>query len=190
MRLRVLYLLFAILFFTTCSKKTTPPATTEPPTVSNDVNTVEEGDEEGEKSEEEVVVEEEKVEEVYLLCEFRRTACYGKCPVFSIKLYSNGKAEYHGVAHIDKIGHYEAFCDPQDFESLFTAAEQANYFVLRSQYPTDGHQLADLPKTVSYLKRNGLEKRVINSFDAPPDLIQFEKWLDVFFAALTWEKIN
>lgn len=173
---------FAIILFGTCSRKTNLPAKTEdsPAKLAVKEETVD-------KPEEIVVEMEEEEEQVYLLCEFRRTSCYGKCPVYAIKLYSDGRAEFNGVANIEKIGLYEAHCDPQDFESLFTAAEKANYFVLRSQYPVDGQKLSDLPKTITYLKRNGLEKRIINNYDAPPALINFEKWLDIFFEALDWK---
>jgi len=124
---------------------------------------------------------------VYLLCELRRTSCYGKCPSFQLKLYSDGKVTYHGKAHVQRLGRYIAFCEPEQFEAIFTAAEEANFFVLRSQYPEDGRKIPDLPKTITYLKRDGLEKRVINQFDAPVPLIQFEKWLDTFFDSLDWE---
>lgn len=133
------------------------------------------------------VDEDEGPEPVYVLCELQRTSCYGKCPTFKIKLYSDGKVIYQGKANVERMGRFVAFCEPQQFESIFTAAEQANYFVLRSQYPEDGRKLSDLPKTITYLKRNGLEKRVINNFDAPADLVQFEHWLDDFFASLDWK---
>jgi len=142
------------------------------------------------EEEEEVAVEEEIEEKVILICELRRTSCYGKCPSYSIKLYSDGSVNYHGKANVEKLGHYSAYCNPQSFEAIFAAANVANYFVLRSQYPTDGRVIPDLPKTISYLKREGLEKRVIDNFEAPPSLIKFEKWLDNFFDDLTWEKVS
>lgn len=129
-------------------------------------------------------------ESVYVLCEIQRSSCYGKCPTYSIKLYSDGKVIYHGKANVDKLGYHEAFCDSQNFESIFIAAAQIDYFTLRSQYPSDGSNLPDLPKTISYLKKGGLEKRVIDNFDAPASLVHFENWLDDFFDSLEWKKVD
>jgi len=179
---RIHFIFFVLLFAFSCTKKTNTARVDEPKVIEDtpipeeeivEVNTVDE--DEGE-------------EPVYLLCELQRTPCYGKCPSFNIKLYSDGKVTYHGTANVDKIGHYVAFCEPQYFDAIFTAAEQANFFVLRNQYPEDGRKLNDLPNTITYLKRNGLEKRVIDNFDAPGDLINFEKWLDQFFDGLEWQE--
>ena len=165
-----------------CGRKAGVPQVDEPVVVEEVV-----------KEEEEVVVEENPVveeERVYVLCEIQRSSCYGKCPSYSIKLFSDGRAIYHGKANVDKQGYFEAFCNPQNFEEIFTAAEQANYFVMRSQYPVDGRTLPDLPKTITYLKRNGLDKRVIDNFDAPVSLVRFENWLDDFFDGLDWKKVE
>lgn len=179
---RTSYLLFLGLFLFACGPKTSVPQA-DTPVVIKDIDSGAE-----EKVEEVNTTDEDEGEEpVYLLCELKRTSCYGKCPSFHVKLYSDGKVTYHGKAHVARKGQYVAFCEPQQFESIFTAAEQANYFVLRSQYPADGKHITDLPKTITYLKRNGLEKRIINQFDAPKDLVQFEKWLDAFFDSLQWE---
>ena len=147
--------------------------------------------EEEEKKPEEIYVEDQPAEiGVYVLAELRKTSCYGKCPVYSIKLYSDGRAIFYGNSNVDKEGLYEAFCTESDFFKIFKAAELANYFVLRSQYPTDGRKIPDLPNTITYLKREGLEKRIINRFDAPVDLLEFEKWLDGFFDKLDWRKVT
>ncbi len=135
-------------------------------------------------------VEEEVEDKIYLLCELKRTSCYGKCPVYHIKLYSNGTVTYDGKANVEKIGNYVSYCEPESIEAVFTAAAEANYFVLRSQYPEDGRKISDLPKTITYLKRDGLEKRVIDNFDAPANLVDFEKWLEVFFNDLEWSSSN
>jgi uncharacterized protein DUF6438 len=173
-----------ILLVFSCSKKVVPVESPKPPVIE-DVVEVEEVE-----IEVDTIIEVEEEEEVYILCEIQRSSCYGKCPSYSIKLYSDGKAIYYGKANVDKIGYFEAYCDSQNFEAIFTAAEEIGYFAFRSQYPTDGRNLPDLPKTITYLKRGGLEKRIIDSFDAPSSLVQFEKWLDEFFNSLEWKNIE
>ncbi len=180
-RYLILFLSLLLLGVLSCSKKIVI-VETDAPNIGEEI--------EKEIEEEEIVEAVEEEEAVYVLCEIQRSACYGDCPSYSVKLYSDGRAIYHGKTHVEKIGYYEALCSAQGIESIFFAAEEASFFALRSQYPTDGRVLSDLPRTITYIKRGGLDKRILDHFDAPANLIQFEKWIDNFFDDLDWVKVN
>lgn len=178
----ILFFGLLVLVFLACSKRSSlPVAAEEPVVVSMDTSL---------SVKTEIVEEVIEPEKVYVLCEIQRSNCYGKCPAYTIKLFSDGKVIYHGKANVEKIGYYEAFCNPEFMDAIFTEAESINYFNLRSQYPTNGSYLPDLPKTTTYLNKAGLQKRIINNFDAPADLVHFENWLDQFFDDMEWSAIK
>lgn len=47
----------------------------------------------------------------YLVIMLKRTGCYGTCPVFEAKIFSDGQAIYDGVRHVERIGLFEASVD-------------------------------------------------------------------------------
>lgn len=136
----------------------------------------------------EIVAPEEEVVQVIL--HFQKSACYGKCPVFDVKVYSDGRVLYRGEANVEKMGFYETEIDTSQLDLLFSESERAAFFTLRSHYPTNNQKITDLPQTVTYLKRGELERRVINHFEAPLSLQHFEKFLEKFFEQLAWQKLS
>ncbi len=131
-----------------------------------------------------------ELEEVplYVMAEFSKSDCYGGCPSYAVKIYSDGKIEYEGFNQVSRIGKYRATLSGEQIQQIYQAVEKANYFVLKNQYPNDGRLMKDFPTTMTYIKRGGLEKRIQNNFDAPLPLQNFEDWFERFLLSLNWSK--
>lgn len=142
---------------------------------------------------EDPVVEEPEIEKPiapYLIASLKKTPCYGKCPVFEAKVYSDGKITYIGTQHVDKIGFYETHVDDQFINNLFAKAGQINYLNLNSNYPTNGKNISDVPSTISYLKIDADEKTIFNNFDSPIALRHYEKYFVNLLSELDWRKVD
>jgi hypothetical protein len=172
-----------ILSFISCGRKTAPPPS--PPL--SDLDPIENTEILTRDSFPAVDIKPE-LEEVplYLVAEIKRTPCYGECPVYQARIFSDGRAEYEGISHVTKIGKFKTTIPTKRLQEIYQAAENANYFVFGANYPTNGRFIGDLPITSTYLKRGGLEKRIKNNFDAPLALQAFENWLELFFMSLNW----
>lgn len=125
---------------------------------------------------------------LFIMAEFTKSDCYGGCPAYAAKIYSDGKVEYEGFNQVSRIGKYKASLTGEQIQQIYIAVEKANYFVLKNQYPNDGRFIQDFPTTMTYVKRGGLEKRIQNNFDAPLPLRNFEDWFERFLFSLNWTK--
>ncbi len=120
----------------------------------------------------------------------RKTACYGKCPVYELKIYSNGKATYTGKANVERLGNYEALFTAEKMLQLEARAAAINYFDLSENYPSSKIGIPDLPNTISYLKIGEREKQIFNNHDAPAALLEFEQFVESLVETLAWKQVE
>jgi len=126
----------------------------------------------------------------YVVLRMEKTACYGHCPIFEIKLFSDGRANFIGKANTDLMGHYEAHADEEFLSAISAKAQKTDYFRWADHYPLDGNYLSDLPNTITYLKIEEQEKSIIRNHDGPVALRQFEEDIFNAFQQLNWVKID
>jgi hypothetical protein len=145
---------------------------------------------EPEREQEEITTEEPDEESFYPILEFERTSCFGKCPTFKVQIFSNGRAFYSGQANVEKTGLFETWVNESFIFLLMQEAEKIDFFALNENYPVDGKDIPDLPKTITFLKEGKKKLRVVDSFDSPLQLQQFEKFLEDKIETLYWKKIE
>ena len=111
-----------------------------------------------------------------IILKFEKTACFGKCPVYSVLIFSNGTVSYEGRANVDKIGIFESFVNDSFVFTVFQEAEKIDFFNLKKQYPNGDDQIPDLPKTITFLKKGKKELEIVNTYEAPQALLEFENF--------------
>lgn len=126
----------------------------------------------------------------YILASIKKTACYGKCPAFEAKLFSNGILLYEGREHTELLGLHEAYLEQEQIDELIARATEADFFDLATFYPEEGKKLADLPETHTYLKIGDREKEIVNNHNAPLGLRQFEQYFNDLIEELEWSPIR
>ncbi len=126
----------------------------------------------------------------YLAINFQKTACYGKCPVFELKAYSDGRLEYAGKQYVKRLGAFQAYIDKLKVLELQEKALEYDFFQLQEYYPKSGKTVVEVPSTITYVKYNNLEKRVLNKHNAPKKLLQFEKYLDTWLESINWARVQ
>ena len=139
----------------------------------------------------EVEVEEEAPDPLpELILSFRRMPCYGKCPSYEVKLYSDGKLDYQGEEHVKWIGNFTTQISQDLIFNIYERAANANFFALSDKYPPTAPMLTDLPQTITYLKQGELEQQIVNNYEAPPALLEFEQYLENLFENQSWKVLS
>ena len=129
-------------------------------------------------------------EQLIVILEFEKTACFGKCPSFKVELLSNGVIHYEGRAHVENIGKYISNVNDSFIYTIFQEADKVGFYDLKREYPVDGRQIPDLPKTITYIKNGEKEQQIINGFDSPHELKEFELFIWEKIENLYWEKVQ
>ncbi len=122
----------------------------------------------------------------YLVAAFEKTACFGKCPVYQVKFYSDGKVTWYGRMNVERQGWHTARVLPDVLKRIKAKANELNYFDLEAKYPTN-MQVADLPGTITYVRIGDMEKQVVDTLDAPENLLAFEQFLSELIEGLDWK---
>ncbi len=63
-----------------------------------------------------------------------RTPCFGSCPVYSVTLYRSGKAEFHAVKNLPKIGDFSGRIDVTDFGRLCYFIQRTHFSEFKENY--------------------------------------------------------
>ncbi|MEM1327264.1 MAG: DUF6438 domain-containing protein [Bacteroidota bacterium] len=136
-----------------------------------------------------VLLDEAPQEKAYVVASIKRTACYGKCPVYEAKVFSNGLVLFEGEQNTDKKGLFEAYVLEHQVDRLVAQADSAAFFDLAATYPTSGFTLHDLPNTEIFIKKDESEKTIVNNHNAPKQLRAYEIYFDDFLSALNWRAV-
>ncbi|MEK7254737.1 MAG: DUF6438 domain-containing protein [Bacteroidota bacterium] len=118
---------------------------------------------------------------------YEKTACFGRCPVYQDKFFSDGKVTWYGRMNVERMGNYEAQVKPEDLRAIREKADEVHFFDFYNEYPTGDRKIADLPSTKIYLRVGDMEKQVTDTHEAPEKLKEFEKYLEDLIGKLEWK---
>jgi (2Fe-2S) ferredoxin len=122
-------------------------------------------------------------QEESIVIEYRRTPCFGTCPIFNFKVYESGRALYDGKNFVDRIGTYYTNVTPEQVQKIMSVAEQIKFFQMQDVY--DG-AVTDLPSVHVSLKKNAETKTVKNRYQGPKELKTLYEELDSLIKSLNW----
>jgi hypothetical protein len=66
--------------------------------------------------------------------ELQRTGCFGTCPIYTVTLFRNGKARYHGEAFVKNIGDFSGRLDPYTFGRVCYLLDRLHFSELEREY--------------------------------------------------------
>ncbi len=184
----ILFLSFTLLIFATCHKKisgkttsTQPAPDTKVVEATPSVNTTAKGIK---------TINIPEGVDSNLVISLQRTACFGQCPVYKVEIFKDGTVRYKGTAFIKKRGQHEAVASIAFIKNIQQKAAVINYMALSDKYPEGDNMITNIPSTISYVRIDNDGKMIINNFDAPKELIEFEKWLEKEIDALEWKEVK
>jgi Domain of unknown function (DUF6438) len=123
-----------------------------------------------------------------LRASLQKSPCFGFCGSFKAELFADGTAQYHGYAHVTRIGDYTAKVDAAFMKRITDKALSIKFLSLLDHYPTGNIAISDMPTTTTYVRIGNDGKRITNNYDPPKELTEFEQWLQAEFDGLKWEK--
>ncbi len=130
-------------------------------------------------------IENPSTEQSTIVIDYRRTPCFGTCPIFQFTVYSNGQATYEGKNFVDLIGTYRAQASADQIASILAVANKIHFFDYNEVYDNPG--VTDLPSVhVSLQGKHGL-KSVKSRYQGPKELKQLTEQLDALIKTLHWQ---
>lgn len=117
----------------------------------------------------------------------RTTACNGVCPVYTLKIFPDGKAMYIGESFTDKIGKYMGNVEKSKLEEIINKFDKIIFFELNDSYTS---LMMDLPgKYITYYK-NGNKKEILAYDKVPKELTKLIKEIEMLSENINWEKVD
>jgi hypothetical protein len=98
---------------------------------------------------------------------FRKSACFGKCPIYSLELFPDGKLIYEGKENVSKVGIYE-----KNIGAERTARLYEQFYEIKPDTLLGFYQLrvADLPGLHFAIQYPDSTKNIINADAGPIEL--------------------
>ncbi len=124
--------------------------------------------------------------EPYYAVGYKKTPCFGKCPVYEVKIYSDNSATWQGKMHVDRMGWHEARLTKVTVNDIKNKASEMGYLDFYDEYPVE-HKVADLPSTITYIRYGDMIKSVKNTIEGPKSLKEFEAYLEEVINNLDWK---
>ena len=123
-----------------------------------------------------------------LVARIQRTACFGRCPIYTLSVYESGYVDYNGEKWVEKEGIYEAKVSQEVLGQLLDFAENINYFELDNEY--DNKQVTDLPATITSIRNEEGIKTIVNRYGGPKKLDEFARYFDSLFDTIDWKRVG
>ena len=115
-----------------------------------------------------------------LIASLERTPCYGKCPIYEIRVYENGIVLYNGKKFTEKEGCYYRRISKREVKGIQALFVSEGFSDLNNMYPSDIKSPSDLPSCiVRFYDNNNIAKVVTDKGkDTPEGLKRLEVMLD------------
>jgi hypothetical protein len=128
-----------------------------------------------------------------------RTACYGKCPVYSVSVSPDGKVVFEGIENTTTLGKAEATLDKAKMDQLAAAITAAKIFDLHDEYTKESGNCPDFatdhPSVTLSIESKGWKKSIRNDLGClkrseyapwPTNLVDLEKKIDEIVDTKRW----
>ena len=131
----------------------------------------------------------QEIDESLFVASLARTTCYGNCPYYEIKLYSNGMATFHGKKNVPFIGLHKARVGTETVAKILNKAKEIGYMKFGLKYPQKGIGIIDFPVCITSIKTETEKKTIYNRNDSPQKLVEYQEFFDELLEEIEWQKI-
>jgi hypothetical protein len=110
-----------------------------------------------------------------LLASIKRTACFGSCPAYELRVYRDGTVEYKGVSSVQTMGAAAGRVSDEDLAALDDLFIRNGYVDLDSSY--ESPSCCDAPTVYTTYSPGGCKKSVahyLGADDVPKALFDIE----------------
>lgn len=128
-----------------------------------------------------------------------RTQCLGRCPVYKVEIFGDGRVLYEGLDHVKEEGTRESVVSRQDIVKLLEQIYAVRFFEMKDRYAnrpviaeSDGmiiegvQVVTDQPAQVVSVRIGDYEKRVVHYYSGPQDLVELINRIDEIAGSDKW----
>jgi hypothetical protein len=123
-----------------------------------------------------------------LLLSYERTPCFGRCPVFKIKVYESGYCTYQGVNFVEYMGFFYSRINAEELNTIYQLVNEADYFSLNDTY--DNENIMDLPAKIFRVDALGMDKRIVARTNVPEALVNMATGIEALFQDTQWKAVK
>lgn len=114
-----------------------------------------------------------------VIISLERTPCFGRCPVYNIKVHENGLVIYNAEKNTDTTGCFYAVLTKEELQSLKNKFIANGFMDMADKYPEEGKAPVDLPSCVLVFNNNGTTKTVRDKrWDTPAPLAELQTTIE------------
>jgi hypothetical protein len=117
----------------------------------------------------------------------QKTVCFGSCPVYTLKINGDGKAELKAEQHLPNLGNFTKTLPPETVQELVNDFDKIQFFSLKDEYTG---AITDLPTTYISFTYQGKSKKIRDYYGAPESLKNLEKKIAEFVSDEGWQAAN
>lgn len=117
----------------------------------------------------------------------QKSYCYGKCPVYKMTIYEDGRTILEGKANLDMIGVWELKLDMSELDAFTKMARNIGYMELEDKYDSE---ITDIPSTTTSIVIDGVRKEVYRRANYPEKILKFEALFTDLLEREGWTKIG
>lgn len=120
------------------------------------------------------------------LLSFKRTSCYGRCPVYDLKIYADKTCEIDGKLFFIVEGKHDGALTHAQYDKIIRTINEINYFKFNDEY--DDRLVQDIPATFITVTMNGKTKSIKSRYGSPAQLRDFLTSIHELAKSLEWKK--
>jgi len=125
-----------------------------------------------------------------------RTACFGTCPVYSVRIAGDGLVEYAGKQYVRVVGAAQGRITRTAVQQLLDLIQKSGYFEMAGEYRyligPDGTRgtVTDLPTTITSVRIGTRTHRIVDYVGAPDALHEIERAIDRTAGTAKWVHVD
>lgn len=118
---------------------------------------------------------------------FEKTACFGKCPVYKLTVYSDGYVLYEGLRFSEKMGKWEKKLKRKEKNSLCKSFKEADLWQYEDMYESE---LVDLATTHMSFTYKDKTKTISGKIERPEALLALDAQMVTLAESEGWTQLT
>lgn len=114
-------------------------------------------------------------------------SCFGKCSVYNLYIYPNKQAIFEGIANTEIFGIYEKKITDEQYQTLQSAFEKADFYSFKDDYPSD---IIDFPLIKLGFKKGNVKKEITGKNDRPQAIMDLQLLLENIVYSKDWNVLK
>ncbi len=115
--------------------------------------------------------------------------CLGRCPVYTITIYNNGRVKYDGINNVDMEGIYESKLEGSQQADGRKLIDKIDLPRMYNRYPRGVNMVADVAVTKLLISDGVLKFPTVISYGQPDEIKDIQAYLEKLVAELSWVQI-